>query len=385
MHKLPVRRHNFDTHFYQPTNNYTPENVRKILELRIRRCQQSFIGCFFIALVLNIFFSLTLDPTDDNDESRTSYTPANNGDWSISHSMTGLYSKSSALVFIFFSNLYLFSITHYQYVVYKIMTRYLMVDGKITKEEGRAIWKNNCVAYGVATWLSILLMFICIFDVQRFIIAHYVFSLSFFSSCLTYIMLLQRIDAPMIRINLSDGMDETAKFWLYSTIVWFSFFFCASIFATVVKLQHMSKDWWYASNICFAIGEYGYLISAVILVGSNSFSRLAFYDDYDLSALLNVKLFSICTLITDCFNGGERRYVFHDKEGGEERLSRVDIEMMSAIYSPASRRCSQDDRISVVKFDDIHSGRMGLDSGNSIETPQGLAFTYEQHNSTIIV
>lgn len=364
--RLPVGSHKFDTHFYLPTS-HTPKNVRKILELRIRRCQQSFIGCFFVALVLNIIFSTTLDPTDKHNESRTSYGPGNDGDFTISHSMTGLYSKSSALVLIFFSNLYLFSITHYEYVVFKMMTRYLMVDKKITDEEARSIWKNNGFAYGVATWLSVLLMCICIFDAQRFGIPHVVFALSFFPACLTYIMLLQRIDEPMMRVGLSEGMDRTAKFWLYSTICWFTFFILATVFAVVVEVQHLSQDWWYIANISFAVGEYGYMISAVILVGSSSFSRVAFYEDYDLSALLNVKLFSIRTLLSACANRGETQYVFHDDEGDEKRVSQMDVEMMSALYS-GSKRCSLDDNTLSVLFKDIE---LNLDSGYSGASSQG--------------
>jgi len=368
--RLPVDSHKFDTHFYLPTS-HTPKNVRKILELRIRRCQQSFIGCFFAALVLNVIFSISLDPTDKHNESRTSYGPANDGDFTISHSMTGLYSKSSALLMIFFSNLYLFSITHYEYVVFKMMTRYLMIDKKITNEEARSIWKNNGFAYGVATWLSILLMCICIFDAQRFPIPHFVFALSFFPACLTYIMLLQRIDEPMMRVGLSEGMDSTAKFWLYSTICWFTFFILALVFAVVVEMQHLNKDWWYTANISFALGEYGYMISAVVLVGSSSFSRVAFYEDYDLSALLNVKLFSIRTLLSDCANRGETQYVFHDDEGDEKRLSKMDVEMMSALYS-GSKRCSLDDNTLSVLFKDIE---LNLDSGYSGASSQGGGHT----------
>jgi len=368
--RLPVKSNTFDTHFYLPTS-HTPKNVRKILELRIRRCQQSFIGCFFLALILNIFFSLGFDPTDADNESRTSYTPGNDGDWTISHSMTGLYSKTSALLFIFFSNLYLLSITHYEFVVFKMMTRYLMYDKKITVEEGREIWKNNCLAYGVATWLSIILMCICIFDAQRFSILHFTFAMLFFAFVITYILLLQRIDKPMIKVGLSEGMDSKARFWLYSTIFWFVFFFCSLIFTVVIEAHHVSEGWWYAANICFAVGEYGYMISAVVLVGSNSFSRVTFYDDYDLSALLNVKLFSIRTLLTDCANGGERQYVFHDNVDDKERLSKIDIEMMSAIYSGSTRQSQAVQDQSILNA--LREMELGYESGYSGPSSEGLA------------
>jgi len=77
----------------------------------------------------------------------------------------------------------------------------------------------------------------------------------------------------------------------------------------------------WAKRLC-AFGEYGYMVFCVAMVSSRAYSREHLLDKYDFSELLNVKIFSLRTLLIDCLAGMEWRYIV----GRERQLSQTEID-----------------------------------------------------------
>jgi len=305
----------------------TPSHVQVLLHTRIRRSQLSFLGFFIFTLILNVILSRWADPKDLSDSCRTNYGLNQGGNYTISHSMTGLYSKTFALALIFLCNLYYFSISHYQFTIYKLLIGHLYEDNLLEEDKARSMWRINSLAYGIATWSAIFLQCICIFDAFRFNKAHLVFAGLFFLFCLFYVILMIRNDQKLIDLGLSQGMDLFCKITFAGMILFKIVFVIGCMFDGWAEAHdHKSDDTGRWAKIVCAIGEYGYMIFCVIMVSSRAYSRVNFFDAYDFSELLNVKLFSVTTLLIDCAAGGEWLFVFGMKE--EHSMSAMQIKQI---------------------------------------------------------
>lgn len=311
------------------SDSATPPEVAEVLKHRIRVTQLSFLGCFVFTLCLNVLLSHFADPKSG--DNATSYGVDNNldGNYTISHSMTGLYSKVFALLFIFLSNLYYFSISHYQFAVYRVLHRYLLTENQITKEEARKMWRINALAYGIATWSAVFLMCLTIFDAQRFNSAHLTFAGLFFLFCLVYVVLMERNDLPLVELGLSKGMAFFNKVMFAGAMFFMVVFICGSVWdGKEIKDGHGTENrgkW--AKRLC-AVGEYGYMIFCVIIVSSRAYAREHLLEKYDFSELLNVQVFSIRTLLIDCFSGMDMLYIFgYDPKLSQNAMAQVDHQM----------------------------------------------------------
>ena len=119
------------------------------------------------------------------------------GNYTISRSMTGLYSKSVASFLIPFCNLYLFGIAQYQFGIVRILFRNLVEKKTSSVEEGKLMCRINAFAYAIIIWGTIFLQGVCSFDAQRFTIAHFTCASLFFLCCLC---------CNNIRLIISDVM-----------------------------------------------------------------------------------------------------------------------------------------------------------------------------------
>jgi len=311
------------------SDSATPPEVAEVLKHRIRVTQLSFLGCFVFTLCLNVLLSHKADPKSG--DNATSYGVDNNldGNYTISHSMTGLYSKVFALLFIFLSNLYYFSISHYQFAVYRVLHRYLLTENQITKEEARKMWRINALAYGIATWSAVFLMCLTIFDAQRFNSTHLTFAGLFFLFCLIYVLLMERNDRPLIKLGLSEGMPLFNKLMFGGAMFFMVVFIIGSLWdGKEIKDGHGTEErgkW--AKRFC-ALGEYGYMIFCVIIVSSRAYAREHLLEKFDFSELLNVQVFSIRTLLIDCFSGMDMLYIFgFDPELSPNAMEHIDCQM----------------------------------------------------------
>merc|ERR1712167_393115 len=163
-------------------------------------------------------------------------------------------------------------------------------------------------------------MGLVIFDAYRFQAVHFVFAGLFFISCACYILLMMRNEKQLVALGLTQGMDKWNFYTFVAALGFFLLFVAMTVWDHYAKYSGCNKNnegLSHVARFCLgsqAIGEYGYMICCVVLISSANYSRSSFLKHSDFSELLQIRIFSIQTVLVDCLWGGEWRYIFNLEE-----------------------------------------------------------------------
>jgi len=284
--------------------NGTHPEVQMHLIWRLKITQWGYLFFFSATLITNIILSVYADPNDPDNPEANTYgwdKQENQGNYTISRSMTGLYSKSVATFLIPFCNLYLFAIAQFQFSSVRILFRNLFDTGTSSLQEAKLICRINSLAYGIIIWGSIFLQGLACFDAQRFSKIHYTCASLFFLCCLFYVVLMMRIQKTLYGHNLGKHPR-----FLYTMVGLMCFFFTIFIGGSIFE-YHQHQKW---SMIVSAIGEYGYVFSCITAITSRQFQRREFYGMYDFAELQSVRIFSIKNTLQTCVFAENWKLIF---------------------------------------------------------------------------
>jgi len=287
----------------------TTHHVSEAKEIVLNRYTYAKLGlrCLFsVALILNIILSLFADSENnytpfnrDHYRNGVSYTRGH-GDFTISHSMTGDYSKCFALFFMFICSLYYTSITHYQLVVFQCIEKNLIASGSITAKRLLRLRRYNQFAYTASNVLIISLLSLTIFDVRNFKVAHRVFAGIWFLSGWLHAHLLMKIEGILIKSNALTVRDKYTEIYYWSMVVAFVMFATFTITKRLIKnKKHTIWVPYVAITVMHGLMEYIYVILIILTVTSSHYERRELWDLYDFPELLHTRIFSFEDILID--------------------------------------------------------------------------------------
>jgi len=271
------------------------EDVRETVLKRYHFAKLGLKSIFSFLLILNIILSLFAD-------SENKYTPYNRGpnlggeDFTISHSMTGNYSKPFALFLVFICSLYYTSIAQYQLVIFKCVQKHL------TAAQNKKLQRYNQLAYTASNITIILLMSLTIFDARNFPILHLICAILFFIGGYAYSHLMMTVETILIESNILTIRNIYTRIYYWSMVV--SFVLLLGFWIAKKVLQHSKKreeNWAAYVTLAIFVGamEYIYVILILLTVTSSNYERKELWNMYDFPELLHTRIFSFADLFHD--------------------------------------------------------------------------------------
>jgi len=265
----------------------TEEKSRKSIQNRVLQCQVGFvifcIGSIIADLILTLFY---------DDPNSHSYGLGENRGITISHTMTGTYSKPVALVLIFTANLHFISISHYQWAIFDIIANEMYHTATIGEKIYSSMIRTNNVAYFIGALGAFSLQCIVIFDVVRFLTAHTVFAIMFFISCMLYAALMSANEG-ILRQNGVIGRINSFGLVL---VIGLAIFFCGLIFTAMYAVVASDIE---VTKILKAAFEYAFMLTASLLIASRNYVRAPLFNQFNFDPLVHCRLFSISHIFYD--------------------------------------------------------------------------------------
>merc|ERR1712139_382961 len=123
---------------------------------------------------------------------------------------------------------------------------------------------------------------------------------------------MMRIEKRMVELELMVRSDAWNLYTFVGMIASFMTFIAGSVWDNVSGASTPEKEpdsEGHAALIVEAVGEYGYMICCVIMVSSSNYSRNSLLTDFDCRELLNINIFSLRTLLSECLFS-EGKYIF---------------------------------------------------------------------------
>merc|ERR1719473_234644 len=219
----------------------TSLEIAKKLKTRYFLAKLGFIICLTLTMVTNILLSLYADKENN-------YGIAPGRGLTISHSMTGSWSRPVANILIFIGTLYMNSIALFNYSCQKQIMRQVIHNGG-DENIVRKIWVANsrCYVLSIISVTSLLALSVC--DVRKRKISHLVFTGIFFLSIYTMMFHLLHEESLLRKLRIV----EKKNWYMCLSITMMLIFTTLPLIAVIIRFSQGQSV---ATTILIAIGEY---------------------------------------------------------------------------------------------------------------------------------